>query len=86
MTVNLKKSYRDSPGGPMVKTPCFQCRGHWKPLVGGSIPGRGLGQKKKKSEREKVDFPGGSVVKNPPASADIVSISGLGRFRMSQSN
>ena len=33
-----------------------------------------------------MDFPGGSVVKNPPANADIVSIPGLGRFHMSQSN
>ena len=33
------------------------------------------------------DFPGGAMVKNPPASAgDVGSISGLGRSHMPQSN
>ena len=79
MTVNLKKSYRDSAGGPMVKTPCFHCRGH------GLNPQQRTWPKKGKKGREKVDFPRGSVVKNPPANADIVSIPGPGRFHMSQS-
>ena len=26
--LNLKIPYRDFPGGPLVKTLCFQCRGH----------------------------------------------------------
>ena len=31
MWVNLKNKMlsRDFPGGPVVKTPCFHCRGHW---------------------------------------------------------
>ena len=33
------------------------------------------------------DFPGGAVVKNPPANAgDVSSISGLGRSHMPRSN
>ena len=36
---------------------------------------------------EVEDFPGGLVVKNPPASAgDVGSVPGLGRFYMLQSN
>ena len=77
--MNLKKSYRDSAGGPMVKTPCFHCRGAWA-----QSPAEDLAKKRKKRERES-GLPCGSVVKNPPANADIVSIPGLGRFHMSQS-
>ena len=37
--------------------------------------------------RSNVDFPGGSVVKNPPANAGDMGLSpGLGRFHMLQSN
>ena len=51
-------------------------------------------QKKKKKvlstficKEEKQDFPGGAVVKNPPASAgDTGSIPGLGRSHMPWSN
>ena len=40
-----------------------------------------------KSEGEKQGFPGGAVVKNPPASAgDTGSSPGLGRSHMPQSN
>ena len=39
------------------------------------------------SENTKRDFPGGTVVKNPPANAeDTGSIPGLGRSHMLQSN
>ena len=42
---------QEFPGGPVVKTPCFQGKGH------GLIPGQGTkipqGQKKKKMEKEK---------------------------------
>ena len=39
-----------------------------------------------KKEKEE-DFPGGPVVKNPPANAgDTGSIPGLGRFHMPQGN
>ena len=38
-------------------------------------------------KRKVRDFPGGTVVKNPPANAgDTGSIPGLGRFHMPQSN
>ena len=38
-------------------------------------------------KRSMWDFPGGPVVKNPPANAeDTVLIPGLGRFHMPQSN
>ena len=41
---------------------------------------------KTKSQAQQ-DFPGGAVVKNPPASAgDMGSIPGLGRSHMLQSN
>ena len=51
-----KDRRRDFPGGPVVKTPCFQCRGT------GSIPGLGTkiphamlrGQKKKKKGRRSM--------------------------------
>ena len=34
-----KKKSRDFPGGPVVKTPRFQCRGHWfDPGQGTKIP------------------------------------------------
>ena len=28
MYIVLEGNYRDFPGGPVVKTLCFQCRGH----------------------------------------------------------
>ena len=41
----------------------------------------------KKKKRPMWDFPGGPVVKNPPANAeDSVLIPGLGGFPMPQSN
>ena len=49
----LSKTSQDFPGGPVVKTPCFQCRGM------GSIPGQGtkipqaVWPKKKKKRKEK---------------------------------
>ena len=43
--------------------------------------------KRKEKRKRKEDFPGGPVVKDPPASAgDTGSIPGLGRFHMPQSN
>ena len=40
-----------------------------------------------KKTRDNRDFPGGSVVKNPPANAgDMGSILGLGRSHMPRSN
>ena len=49
--------FRDFPGNPVVKTPCFHCR------VMDSIPGWGIkishavlhGQKKKKEEEEEEE-------------------------------
>ena len=35
MILDFKPHYRDFPGGPVLETPCFHCRGH------GSIPGQG---------------------------------------------
>ena len=44
-------------------------------------------QKNASSKRPMWDFPGGPVVKNPPANAeDSVLIPGLGGFPMPQSN
>ena len=38
-------------------------------------------------QKEKVDFPGGAVVKNPPTNAgDMDSSPGPGRFHMPRSN
>ena len=36
-----KEKKRDVPGGPVVKIPCFQCRGHrFNPLMGNEDPQR----------------------------------------------
>ena len=41
--------FSDFPGGPVVKTPCFQCRGHMFNLWSGKIPHAAwCSQKKKK--------------------------------------
>ena len=34
---DLKKTYRDFPGSPVVKTQYFQCRGHWIPSQVGEL-------------------------------------------------
>ena len=90
------------PGGPVVRTQHFHCRGL------GSIPGRGTNipqavqcnQKiiiinktffKKKEDWTCVkncwDSPGGAVVKNPPANAgDTDSSPGSGRSHMPRRN
>ena len=61
----------------------------------GSSPGRGTnilqatwcGQKKERKKEKKRDFPGGTVVKNPPANAgDTGSTPGPGRSHMPRSN
>ena len=51
----LQIHFRDFPGGPVVKTPCFQCRGV------GLIPGQGTnaawyGQKKRNHFRYRINF------------------------------
>ena len=46
-----------------------------------------LGLKKKVNEKERRDFPGGAMVKNPPANTGYTGLSpGLGRSHMPQSN
>ena len=46
----------DFPGGPVVKTPCFHCRGHgFDPWLGKiPMPHGVTGKKKKKEERKKL--------------------------------
>ena len=45
----------DFPGGPVVKTPCFHCRGHrFDPWLGKiPMPHGVTGKKKKKKEKER---------------------------------
>ena len=49
-----KEMARDFPGGPVLKTPCFHCRGHgldpWSRELRSHMP-HSAAKKKKKSER-----------------------------------
>ena len=71
----------------MVRIPGFHCRGP------GSVPGQGTeilqaaGAANKTKQNKTRDFPGGAVVKNPPANAgDTGSSPGLGRSHIPRSN
>ena len=86
----------------MVRAPCFLCKGYgFDPWLG--FPQAVWVQPKKKKKRKKErkrrkertrlkiirywGFPGGTVVKNPPANAGHMgSIPGLGRSHMPRSN
>ena len=58
------------------------------PLVYAHIPeSKGKNKQRKQLKKKSWGFPGGSVVKNPPANAgDTCSIPGLGRLHMPRSN
>ena len=59
ISTNIKAGTREFPGGPGVRTPCFDCRGM------ASIPGQGIkiphakrhSQEKKKKKLVPVWFP-----------------------------
>ena len=86
---------RDFPGDPVVKTPRFHCKGHgFDAWWGNQDPTCCVVQQKKKKERKRKEndcefrvFPGGTVVKNPPANVgDMGSSPGPGRSHMPWSN
>ena len=63
---HLKVTRGDFPGGPVVKTPCFQCRGcRFDPRSGNQIPHAMRCSKKKKLTIKKVGFPGGASCREP---------------------
>ena len=92
---HIKRNERNFAGDPVVKTLGSQCRGpgfnpgNWIPHAATKTQHSQISKyiflKKRKKERR--DIPGGTVDKNPPASAgDMGSMPGLGRFHMLWSN
>ena len=94
-----KRNYRDFPGGPVVKTPHSQCREpRFDPRSGNQILQAATKTRRSKNnylfiylfilkKEKKLGFPGGTVVKNPPANAGDTGLSpGPGRSHMPWSN